>query len=126
MIFGVLIDPKSRASTAGFAFKKSINSMASSGLPYINTNTAIRLGPPDPNKNLPVTAGYPQPVRPELDPNNLLDRALISLGRSAGFLDDHKESGTDRAYPNFVVPVETPKDCSPTRAWHWRHCEPVD
>jgi hypothetical protein len=50
-------------------------------------------GAPDPSKNLLIAAGYPQPVRPELDPNNLVDRALISLGRSAGFLDDHKERG---------------------------------
>ena len=53
------------------------------------SKTEIRPGPLDPSKNLPL----PVPVRPQLDPGNFLDRALISLGRAAGFLDDHKESG---------------------------------
>jgi hypothetical protein len=57
------------------------------------SKTEIRSGPPDASKNHPVAAGYPQPVRPELDPNNLLDRALTSFGLAAGFLDGHAESG---------------------------------
>jgi hypothetical protein len=57
------------------------------------SKTEIRSGPPNASKNLPVAAGYPQPARTELDPHNLLDHALLSLGRSAGFFHDHKESG---------------------------------
>jgi hypothetical protein len=57
------------------------------------SKTEIRSGPPDASKNQPVAAAYPQPTRLELDPSNPLDRALISFGRSAGFLEGRKESG---------------------------------
>jgi hypothetical protein len=59
------------------------------------SKTEIRSGPPDPSKNLPLAVGYPPPARPELDPSNLLDQALLSLGRAAGFLNGPQ--GTRRA-----------------------------
>jgi hypothetical protein len=57
------------------------------------SKTEIRSGPPDASKNQPVAAAYPQPACPELDPSNPLDRALISFGRSAGFINGLKDSG---------------------------------
>jgi Helix-turn-helix domain len=57
------------------------------------SKTEIWSGPPDPIKHLPEAPSCPHPARPELDPNNLLDRALISLGHAARFLSDPKDSG---------------------------------
>jgi hypothetical protein len=57
------------------------------------SKTEIRSGPPDTRKNLPAAASYPQPTRLELDPNNLLDHALLSLGHAAGFLNRPQDSG---------------------------------
>jgi Helix-turn-helix domain len=57
------------------------------------SKTEIRSAPLDPIKTLPVAAAYPPPARPLLDPGNLLDHALMSLGRAAGFLDNPTDSG---------------------------------
>jgi hypothetical protein len=57
------------------------------------SKTEIRSGLPDGNKNQPVAAGYPQAARPEFDPTNPLDRALISFRLSAGFLGGHEDAG---------------------------------
>jgi hypothetical protein len=55
------------------------------------SKTEIQSGSPDDNKNQPVAAHCSQPAHHELDPSNLLDRALISFGRSAGFLKPQEE-----------------------------------